>query len=144
MSIYATLWSIKIQDPAHSTLDPKWVEITAQAVPPHIGSPTPGCGYEDGDPYADFLPPPVKTDEEGQAEFDRAIVFVTNETKKGTDRSGQEYVDPLLVLTGEDYSKMPFHALLESLQEAIQSGPRVVAEFLAPDGGRRTFTEDDE
>ncbi len=61
MSIYATLWSIQIQDPASPSTMPRWVKVTAQAVPPHIGSPTPGCGYEDGDPYGDFLPPPVET-----------------------------------------------------------------------------------
>ena len=37
----------------------EWIEIRAQAVPAHVGSPTPGCGYEDGDPYTAFLPPAV-------------------------------------------------------------------------------------
>lgn len=59
MSIYATLWSIKVQDPAAPFTNPRWVKATAQAVPPHIGSPTPGCGYETGDPYSAFLPPPL-------------------------------------------------------------------------------------
>ena len=54
MSIYATLWTIQIQDPASSFTSPRWVKVTAQAVPPHIGSPTPGCGYEKGDPYGEF------------------------------------------------------------------------------------------
>lgn len=142
MSIYATLWSIQIRDPASPWTSPRWVEVTAQAVPPHIGSPTPGCGYEIGDPYADFLPPPVETDEGGQAPYNRAVVFVTDETRKGTARSGQEYVDPLLVLTGEEYAKMPFQALLDRLQEAVRSGPRVVVEFLAPNGTTRTFTDE--
>ena len=74
MSIYATLWSIQVQDPASDAplTKPRWVKVTAQAVPPHIGSPTPGCGYENGDLYAAFLPPPIETDEEGkQAEFNR-------------------------------------------------------------------------
>jgi hypothetical protein len=143
MSIYATLWTIQIQDPASPFTSPRWVTVTAQAVPPHIGSPTPGCGYEDGDPYADFLPLPVETDETGEAPYNRAVVFVTNETRKGTARSGQEYFDPLLVLTGEEYAKMPFQVLLNRLQEAVRSGPRVVGEFLAPDETSRTFTEDD-
>ena len=143
MSIYATLWSIQIQDPASSFTSPRWVKVTAQAVPPHIGSPTPECGYEAGDPYADFLPPPVETDEVGQAPNNRAVVFVTDETPKGTARNGQEYVDPLLVLTGEEYAKMPFQLLLDRLQEAVRSGPRVVMEFLAPDGTTRSFTTDD-
>ena len=143
MSIYATLWTIQIQDPASSFTSPRWVEVTAQGVPPHIGSPTPGCGYEGGDPYADFLPPPVETDESGEAPYDRAVVLVTDGTRKGTARNGQEYVGPLLVLTGEEYTRMPFQVLLNRLQEAVRSGPRVVGEFLAPDESTRTFTEDD-
>jgi hypothetical protein len=52
---------------------------------------TEGSGYEDGDPFAVFLPPPVHTDEDGEAEYMRAVVFVTEETSKGTARSPQEY-----------------------------------------------------
>ncbi len=141
MSIYATLWTIQIQDPASPFTSPTWVKVTAQAVPPHIGSPTPGCGYEEGDPYGDFLPPPVETDEHGEAEYHRAVVFVTEETKKGTARNGQEYVNPLLMLTGEEYAKMPFQTLLDRLEEAVRSGPRVVAEFLDSDGESHVFTD---
>ena len=141
MSIYATLWTIQIQDPASPFTSPRWVKVTAQAVPPHIGSPTPGCGYEKGDPYADFLPPPVATNEDGEAEYNRAVVFVTDETKKGTVRNGQEYVDPLLVLTGEEYAKMPFQTLLDKLEEAISSGPRVVAEYLDSQGRTHVLRE---
>jgi hypothetical protein len=143
MSIYATLWSIQVQDPAAPFTNPRWVTVTAQAAPPHIGSPTPGCGYEDGDPYADFLPPPIETDEMGSAEYNRAVVFVTDETKKGTERSGQEYDNPLLVLTGEEYAKMSFDELLHRLEEAIRTGPRVVAEFLDSEGKSHVVTEDD-
>ena len=116
--------------------------MTAQAVPPHIGSPTPGCGYEEGDPYGDFLPPPVETNEQGEAEYNRAVVFVTDETKKGTSRSGQEYVNPLLVLTGEEYAKMPFQTLLGKLEEAIRSGPRVVAEYYDGKGHTHIIRDD--
>jgi hypothetical protein len=143
VSIYATLWSIKVQDPASPWTDPRWVTVTAQAVPPHVGSPTPGCGYENGDPYGGFLPPPVETDEHGDAEFQRAVVFVTDDTQKGTGRSGQEYVSPLLVLTGEEYATMTFDVLLEQLGEAIRSGPRVVAEYVDVEGETHGLTEDD-
>ncbi len=143
MSIYATLWTIQIQDPASSFTSPRWVKVTAQAVAPHIGSPTPGCGYEEGDPYGDFLPPPVETDEQGEAEYHRAVVFVTDETEKGTARSGQEYVDPLLILTGEEYAKMSFQTLLGKLEEAVRSGPRVIAEFLNSEGESHVFTDDE-
>jgi hypothetical protein len=144
MSIYATLWSIQVQDPAAPLNKPEWVTVTAQAVPPHIGSPTPGCGYENGDPYAAFLPPPIKTDEMGDAEFNRAVVFVTDETKKGTKRSGQEYVNPLFILTGEEYANMSFDDLFRRLEEAVRTGPRVVAEFLDGEGKSHLITDEDE
>lgn len=144
MSIYATLWSIQIQDPALPSTMPRWVTVTAQAVPPHIGSPTSSCGYKDGDPYGEFLPPPIETNEDGEAEYNRAVVFVTDETRKGTARSGQEYVDPLLVLTGEEYAKMPFQVLLDKLEEAIRSGPRVVIEYFDSEGPTHIIREDKE
>jgi len=143
MSIYATLWSIQVQDPASSFTDPRWVEITAQAVPAHIGSPSPGCGYEQGDPYAEFLPPPVETNEDGDAEFHRAVVFIERGTRKGSRRSPQEYVDPVFVLTGREYATMTFEELHQRLQESIRSGPRVIAEFLGPDGESRVITDED-
>lgn len=143
MSIYATLWSIKVQDPASSFSEPRWVKVTAQAVPAHIGSPTPGCGYEDGDPYAAFLPPPVQTDEMGDAAHHRAVVFIREGTQKGTQRSGQEYVNPLLVLTGQTYAAITFQRLLQLLVEAVRSGPRVVAEHIDAKGKSHVVTEDD-
>lgn len=144
MSIYATLWTIQLQDPASPFTSPRWVKVTAQAVPPHIGSPTPGCGYEGGDPYGDFLPPPVETDEDGQAPYNRAVVFVTDHTEKGTERNGQEYVDPLLVLTGEEYATVPFQVLLGKLEEAIRSGPRVVAEYVDSEGETHIIRDSEE
>lgn len=143
MSIYATLWSIQIQDPAAPFSEPRWVEVTAQAVPAHIGSPTPGCGYEDGDPYASFLPPPVEVDRDGNAPFHRAVVFITSGTRKGTDRHPQEYVEPLFVLSGREYATIAFDDLLGRLQEAVRSGPRVVAQFLGPTGQRKAITDED-
>lgn len=47
-----------------------------------------------GDPYAECLPPAVTVDPEGESEFMRAVVVVTEETPKGTARSPQEYVNP--------------------------------------------------
>lgn len=123
MSIYATLWKLKFPKEGDEHLDCDWIEVTAQAVPPHIGSPTPGCGYEGGDPYAAFLPPPVQTDAEGCAPFDRAVVFVTEYTLKGTPLSGQEYVSPLLVLTGEEYAH-PFRGTASSAMRRPARQPR--------------------
>ncbi len=144
MSIYASLWTIQIQDPSSPSTKPRWVSVRAQAVPPHVGSPTPGAGYERGDPFREFLPPPVKTDENDEAPYHRAVVFVTVGSHKGTARSGQEYVAPLLVLSGEQYAKMPFQTLYDKLEEAIRRGPRVVAEYYDGEGHTHIFREDTE
>ena len=135
MSIYATLWSLKFPKEGDEHIGCEWIRVTAQAVPPHIGSPTPGCGYEDGDPYGAFLPPPVPTDAEGGAPFHRAVVFITEYSTKGTPRSAQEYASPLLVLTGEEYARITFEELHRKIWDALR-GHRapVVAEVLLPDG----------
>ena len=143
MSIYATLWQLKFPKDGDDYLGCEWITVTAQGVPPHIGSPTPGCGYEDGDPYAAFLPPPVHTDADGEYEYMRAVVFVTEDTPKGTERSPQEYVQPLLVLTGEEYANMTFDTLYTRICNALRVGkPRVVAQYLAPEGHIRVLFED--
>ena len=143
MSIYATLWQLKFPRDGDDYLGCEWITVTAQGVPPHIGSPTPGCGYEDSDPYAAFLPPPLHTDEDGDHEYMRAVVLITEDTRKGTDRSPQEYVQPLLVLTGEAYANMTFDDLYTQICDALRGDkPRVVAEYLAPEGHLRILFED--
>ena len=135
MSIYATLWKLKFPKKGDEHRGCDWIEVTAQAVPPHIGSPTPGCGYEAGDPYAAFLPPALATDAEGDAPFHRAVVFVTEYSLKGTARSGQEYASPLLLLPGEEYARIPFAELHQRLCDALRGNRApVVAELLLPDG----------
>lgn len=99
MSIYATLWEIQFENP--ETGD--WVGVTAQAVPAHIDGEHP------------YLPPAIPED----SPIQRAVVFVTEDTEKGTERSGQEYRDPLLVITGEEYVTTPFPAMLDKLYEAL-------------------------
>ncbi|MEW6752558.1 MAG: hypothetical protein AB1505_16470 [Candidatus Latescibacterota bacterium] len=144
MSIYATLWTLQFPATGDDYIGCDWVEVIAQGVPPHIGSPTPGCGYEAGDPFGEFLPPPVETDAEGQADVMRAVVFVRRDTPKGTARGGQEYIDPLLVLTGREYAAITFAELHERLCDALRgSRPRAVAGFLGPDGQVQTFFDDD-
>lgn len=143
MSIYATLWQLKFPSDGDDYLGCEWITVTAQGVPPHIGSPTPGCGYEDGDLYAAFLPPAVHTDADGESEYMRAVVFVTEDTPKGTERSPQEYVQPLLVLTGEEYAHMTFDTLYTRICNALRGGkPRVLAQYLAPEGHIRILFED--
>ena len=117
--------------------------MTAQGVPAHIGSPTPGSGYENSDPFAAFLPPPVRANENGEADYMRAVVVVTERTRKGTQRSAQEYVDPLLVLTGEHYANMTFEALYARICQALRGDkPRVIATFVVPGGRTRILFED--
>jgi hypothetical protein len=143
MSIYATLWKLKFPEDGNEHINCEWVDIIAQGVPAHIGSPTPGCGYEEGDLYGEFLPEPVETDEHGESKYMRAVVFITGETPKGTERSPQEYVNPLLVLSGEQYATITFEALYNQLCDALR-GDRapVVAEVIQPGGQVRVVFED--
>lgn len=102
----------------------------------HVGTPTRGFGYEDGDPYADFLPPAVEVNAEGDSEFMRAVVIVTEETQKGTARSPQEYANPLVILSGRKYASISFVELHTRVCGALRgTGPEVVAQ---------SFTADDE
>ncbi|MDP2605549.1 MAG: hypothetical protein Q8S00_23655 [Deltaproteobacteria bacterium] len=143
MSIYATLWSLMFPRFGDHYFGCEWVEVVAQGVPGHIGTPTPGFGYEDGDLYAEFLPPPVTVDSEGDSEFMRAVVFVIRGTAKGTPRSPQEYVNPLLVLSGRDYASVTFADLHERICDALRGkGPRVVAQSLTGDGGVQLILSD--
>ena len=90
-----------------------------------------------------FLPPPVHTDEDGESAYMRAVVFVTEHTPKGTARSPQEYVHPLLVLTGEEYAHMTFDHLYTRICNALRGDkPRVVAQYLAPGGRIQILFED--
>ena len=135
MSIYATLWKLRFPKEGDEHTDCEWIEVTAQAVPPHVGSPTPGNGYESGDPYAAFLPTAVETDADGLAKLNRAVVFVTEYTIKGTERSGQDYASPLLVLTGEEYARITFEELHQRICDALRGNRSpVVAEVFLPDG----------
>jgi len=57
--------------------------VLGQGVPAHIGTPTPGCGYESGDPYASFLPPSVSVSETEEEDALRAIIILREGTEKG-------------------------------------------------------------
>ncbi len=139
MSIYATLWQLKFPSEGDDYLGCDWTEIVAQGVPAHIGSPSPGQGYEEGDPYAEFLPPAVPA-EHG---FLRAVVIVRGGAPKGTARHSQEYTSTLDVLTGEEYAKISFELLHERICTALrESRPRVVAQVLTPDGRVEVIREE--
>jgi hypothetical protein len=132
MSIYATLWEIKL--PKTHQFDTEWVRVYAQAVPPHIGHPS---HYPKGDPYSDFLPPVVECDPKtGLGPYHRAVVILAD----GRDEKvGQRYTNPLLVLTGEEYSRMPFEKLLDAIQETLPWDPDVVGMSIGPSGERKVI-----
>jgi hypothetical protein len=143
MSIYATLWHLQFPRHSDSYAGCEWMDVLAQGVPAHIGTPTPGYGYESGDPYEPFLPPAVRI-ERGASEDDlRAVVFVVSTSKKGTTRSGQEYESPLLVLTGAEYAAMPFQVLHDRLCTELRgTKPQMVLEELGRDSTTALVFED--
>jgi hypothetical protein len=73
----------------------------------------------------------------------RAVVFVRAGTPKGTVRSPQEYVSPLLVLSGRDYATLAFGQVHALICDALRGDrPRLVAESWGADGRARLFFED--
>jgi hypothetical protein len=122
MSIYATMAEIGIKRFG----DKEFVDVLVQGVPPHID-------YA-GDAW-DFLPPPV--DPSGTTM--RAVFFVEAGDDKGTPRCGQEYVKPLLVLTGKEYEDIHFSDLMTRLEAAMDAkyGNRPKAIYIAPSGDEK-------
>ena len=142
-SIYATLWHLRFPRYGDDHSNCEWIDVVAQGVPAHIGSPTHGCGYETGDPYAEFLPPAVEVAPDDDGTALRAVVFVTADTAKGTARSGQEYVNPMLVLSGRAYNSLSFRDLHDRIYDALRGDhPRIVLEQWSPDGSVRLVFED--
>jgi hypothetical protein len=154
VSIYATLWELRFPRTGDVYAGCKWVDVIAQGVPAHIGTPTPGYGYEDGDPFDAFLPPACPIGVDASEDDLRAVVFVTGDTTKGTARAGQEYESPLLVLSGSAYATIPFQELHDRLCDALRGGrPRLVMQVFRPglppallfdDGSTATVDGDDE
>jgi len=143
MSIYATLWRLQFPRYGDDHTGCEWIEVVAQGVPAHIGTPTPGFGYEREDPYATFLPQAIAVPPDDDGRMMRAVVFVTGATRKGTDRSAQEYVSPLLVLSGLEYATIPFGDLHTRICDALRGDrPRLVAELWEPDDRRRLLFDD--
>jgi hypothetical protein len=140
MSIYATHWVLKFPSTGDDYSGCDWVEVVGQGVPAHIGTPSPGHGYESGDPYSGFLPPavPVPVDDEGTTL--RAMVIVRAGME---EKVGQEYVSPLLVLSGKEYARISFPEMHDRICDALRgSRPRLVGEWLAADGRARVMFED--
>jgi len=124
MSIYATLSEIGIKRFG----DSEFLDILVQSVPPHI---------DETGPAWDFLPPPV--DPNGTTP--RAVFFVEPGDEKGTERCGQEYVKPLLMLTGKEYEEIRFVDLMDKLEAALAAkyGKRPLGIYLGPDGNRKNL-----
>ena len=112
-------------------------------VPAHVGTPTPGYGYESGDPYEAFLPPALRIDGRISEDDLRAVVFVVSTSKKGTARSGQEYESSLLVLTGTEYAATPFQVIHDRLCTALRgTNPRLVLQVFGSDSATTLVFED--
>lgn len=138
MSIYATHWVLKFPRHGDAHTDCEWVEVFGQGVPAHIGTPSPGHGYEDGDPYAAFLPPAVAVRDGDNGTTLRAMVIVRDSTEK----RGQEYFGPLLVLSGQEYARMTFADLYDRICRALRGEhPQVIGEFARGDGSVRVMFE---
>jgi hypothetical protein len=92
-----------------------------------------------------FLPPEKDGPDPDEDDMSpRAVVFVTEHSRKGTDRSGQEYADPLLVLSGEEHERIPFVELHEKLCASLRGNrPRPVMWSHEPDGSTRVLFADD-
>ena len=129
MSIYATYWILKFPSLGDEYAGCEWVSVWGQGVPDHIGTPTAGYGYEDGDPYAEFLPPAIPVLDDANSSL-RAMVIV----KESTPKVGQQYIVPLLVLSGSEYLALPFQTLYERICDALRgSRPRLVAQLISGD-----------
>lgn len=124
MSIYATLWHLRFPRAVASGADDEWIDVFAQGVPAHIGTPTEGYGYESGDPYESILPPALRIEGDVFEHSLRAVVFVDLRAEKGTTRPGQEYDAPLLVLTGAEYAAITFEALHDRICAALDGDLR--------------------
>jgi hypothetical protein len=139
VSIYATCWVLRFPRFGYAHRGCEWVEVIGQGVPAHIGTPSPGYGYENGDPYAAFLPPAIPVPEEDDGTALRALVIV----RAGTEKRGQEYSEPLLVLSGQEYSQVTFDDLRRRICDALRGGrPRILAEVGRGDGSVRLVFED--
>lgn len=140
MSIYATLWILKFPALGDSYFGCESETVIAQGVPGHIGTPTQGHGYEAGDPYSTFLPPAIAiSDDDDAATPLRAVVIV----RERTEKIGQEYLGPLVVLSGAEYAAMSFDALHDRICDSLRGQrPRLIAETIGPDGEAELIFED--
>ena len=68
----------------------------------------------------------------------RAVIFMTEYSVKRSDRNGQEYLSPLLVLSGQEYAQITFEDLHTRLCDALRGNRApVVGQILDSDGKHR-------
>jgi hypothetical protein len=109
MSIYATLDHFYIPAwPLAEKFPQDFIQVMVQAVPPHVDY----TGHE-----WDFLPPPVAED----SGLYRFVVVCGPDTKKGSKRNHQEYVNPLFTLTGEEYARITWDEMWRRIEKALES-----------------------
>jgi hypothetical protein len=150
MSIYCTDWEIQVKifvpDPAgpweafshaHPRGAPgvpcreRWFEVYCQVVPACIG-PHRGEGYYSG-PGFEWLPPPVPwgeaadNGEPGARQTPRAA-FVVDALR--AEKEGQRYLDPLVVMTGEEYERTTMPEMVHLIERALAERYGVRAAFV--------------
>jgi hypothetical protein len=136
MSIYATGFQIKVEDEARGgSFDDAWIEVYAQFVPNHINAQN-GYGGPNWDEWlpafvhkpdcqmrTQSIPPATGRDEPYIYHDclcgDRAVFICDDLTRKGTERNGQEYVNPVLVLTGAEYDAITWTDMLARIEESV-------------------------
>jgi hypothetical protein len=69
----------------------------------------------------------------------RAVVIVHERTEK----IGQEYIGPLVVLTGAEYAEMSYEALQDRICDALRGRrPSLIAETISLDGEAKLVFDD--
>ena len=62
--------------------------------------------------------------------------------RERTEKVGQEYIAPLLVLSGQEYADTPFQVLHDRIRDALRGNrPAVVAEIIDGTGAKVLFED---
>jgi hypothetical protein len=153
MSIYATGRSVGIEIDEDDAMRPIFWEVYFQHVPNHINEQN-GYGGPDWDEWLPaFVHRPdctmrkgtISNSRTGEAYDwhecycgDRAVFVCDDLTTKATPRNGQEYVNPVLVLTGAEYRSIGWCELMERIETSVSE------RRAAADHGERLYLTDEE
>jgi hypothetical protein len=78
----------------------------------------------------------VYDEKTGNAPYHRAVVILA----EGRDEKvGQRYADPLLVMSGEEYSRATFVGLMDAIKQALPWDRDVVGMVTGPGGEQRVI-----